>query len=78
MKIRKLFNSRIYPYHMVLETTGGAYMKFLITPARVIGENDLTPLPYYRAVGRNEEEAPEYLYKMYGLEKDEKKEAKRS
>lgn len=69
MKIRKLFRSNCFPYHMVIETINGEYKKFLISPAKRIEEKDLSPLPYWNPVGRNSGEAESYMYKMYGLEK---------
>lgn len=69
MKIKKLFRFGGYVNHMVLETVDGEYKKFYISPARKIVESDLTPVPYYRAKGKNAEEAESYIYKMYGLEK---------
>ncbi len=69
MKIKKLFSSDIFPYHMVIETINGEYKKFYIIPARRIEEKDLTPIPYWNPTGRNGEEAEGYIYKIYGLEK---------
>lgn len=69
MKIRKLFRSYCFPYHMVIETINGEYKKFFISPARKIEEKDLSLLPYWSPVGRNSVEAESYMYKMYGLEK---------
>lgn len=68
MKIKKLFKESM-GYSMVVEREDGSFSKFLMTPARKIAENDLTPLPYYRPVGRAAEEAPKYMYTMYGLTK---------
>ena len=70
MKIKKLFRSDCFPYHMVIETLDGEYKKFYICPARKIEEKDLSPLPYWNPVGRNSEEAEWYMYKIYGLEKN--------
>lgn len=69
MKIRKLFRSYCFPYHMVIETINGEYKKFFICPARKIEEKDLSLLPYWEPVGRNSVEAESYMYSMYGLEK---------
>ena len=69
MKIKKLFLSNVFPYHMVIETADGEYKKFYILPARKIEEKDLTPLPHWNSAGRNGEEAERYIYKMYGFEK---------
>lgn len=69
MKIKKLFLSNVFPYHMVIETTDGEYKRFYTLPARRIEENDLTLLPYWNPAGRNGEEAERYIYKMYGFEK---------
>lgn len=43
--------------------------KFARSPFREITETDLSPLPGYIAKGNNAEEAPEYLYRVYGFEK---------
>lgn len=69
MKIKKLFNSANYPAHMVAETIDGKFVKFLATPFRQVQEKDFFPLPYYQAKGKNADEAPDYVYKSYGLEK---------
>lgn len=54
---------------MVLENISGAYMSFYICPARRITEEDLTPISAWRPVGRQAEEAQDYLYSLYGFEK---------
>lgn len=59
------------PMHMVIENMDGRFARFLITPTREITENDLTYLPYYRAIGRSAEEAKGYMYSMYGFTKEE-------
>ncbi len=69
MRIKKLFSSNAFPYHMVIETINGDYKKFYTLPARKIEEKDLASLPYWNPSGRNGEEAKEYTYKMYGFEK---------
>lgn len=69
LKIRKLFRTDCFPYHLVVETIDGEYKKFYINPARWISEKDLSPLPHWNPIGRNGREAEPYIYKMYGLEK---------
>lgn len=69
MVVKKLFLSANYPTHMVVEIETGRYGKFLAVPARKVREDEVTPLPAYIAKGNNAEEAPEYMYTMYGLEK---------
>ena len=69
MEIKKLYIARRYPYHMVLETLTGEMMKFYIAPIRHLAISDLTPVPYYNVQGNNAEEAPNYMYTIYGLEK---------
>lgn len=69
MIVEKLFLSRNFPIHMVVETEKGVYGKFLATPARKIREKDITGLHAFVPRGRNSEEAPAYMYKMYGLTK---------
>ena len=54
---------------MVLETVYCEYKQFYRSLARKIVKSDLTPVPYYRAKGKNADEAEAYIYKMYGLEK---------
>lgn len=71
MVVKKLFLSQNFPAHMVVETEKGVYGKFLATPAREVQTEDITPLPAYVAKGNNAEEAPDYLYRMYGLGKKE-------
>lgn len=69
MKVKRLLQAQSLPYHMVAELIDGRFAKFSIVPAREITDKELTILPYYRAVGRAAEEAPEYMYQMYGLTK---------
>lgn len=69
MKVKRLLQAQNLPHHMVAELIDGQYARFDIVPAREITDKDLTILPYYRAVGRAAEEAPEYMYQMYGLTK---------
>lgn len=69
MKVKKLYDSISAPNHFVVETTEGDFFKFIAVPYRKITEKDLTPLPYFRAIGNNGKEADEWLYKTYGLEK---------
>ena len=69
MKVKKLYTAQKFPRYMVIETLTGEMKMFLITPVRKIEESDLIPLPNFKPVGRNGEEAQEYMYKMYGLTK---------
>ena len=71
MVVEKLFLSQNFPSHMVVETEKGVYGKFLATPARKVREEDITSLPAYVANVNNAEEAPDYLYRMYGMERRE-------
>lgn len=71
MVVRKLFLSQNFPAHMVVETEKGVYGKFLAAPARKVQKEDITSLPAYAAKGNNAEEAPDYLYRMYGLKRRE-------
>lgn len=71
MKIKKLFRSTRFPYHMVLETISGEYKKFYICPFRKITEKELEAVPFWQPVGKNAEEAEPYMYKFYGFEKQE-------
>lgn len=70
MKIKKLYTSGPLVNHYVVKTVDNTFAKFRITPVRPISEADLTPVPFYRDEGSNGEEAPEYIYKLYGLTKD--------
>lgn len=72
MKVEKLFTSAGYGFHYVVKRDG-KYYKFWITPFREIQDKDLTHLPYYREMGKRALEAPRYMYKCYGLEKEEVK-----
>lgn len=69
MKVKKLYAVKIFPMHMVLETEDGILKMFQTTPIRHIQEKDLMPLPYFRPIGKCEEETSEYMYKVYGLTK---------
>ena len=71
MVVEKLYLSKRFPAHMVVETEKEVYGKFLATPARKVQEEDITSLPAYVAKGNNAEEAPDDLYRMYGLERRE-------
>lgn len=71
MKVRRLFLAAMYRNRLVVEKVDGTYWSFFDTPARTVKELDLTPMKYYRAVGRNAAEAPDYMYKIYGLQKEE-------
>ena len=69
MKIKKLFKSLNYPYHMVVKTEDNQYKAFLMTPFREITEQDLsTPIPAFIEKGNKAEEAEEYMYKCYKLQ----------
>ena len=69
MKVRKLYNPPSAPMHLVIETVGGEFFKFNITPFRKITEKDLSPLPAFVPIGNNGTEAYAYMYRFYGLEK---------
>lgn len=71
MKVKKLYLADRFPYHMVLETLGGEFKMFRITPARQLREDDLKPVPHFQPVGRGREEASQMLYRMFGLEKED-------
>lgn len=72
MKVEKLFALSGYGFHYVVKK-GGKYYKFWIAPFRTIEDKDLTVLPYYREMGKRAIEAPGYMYKCYGLKKEEVK-----
>lgn len=69
MKVKKLFKDCGLAYRHVVQLCDGRFACFLMSPFRKISEKDLTELPHYRAVGIRAEEAEDYMYKWYGLEK---------
>lgn len=69
MKVLKLYAANCYPNRMVVKTLDGTFHSFFITPAREIGSRDLLPMPYYIPRGNNAEEAEDYVYQMYGLQR---------
>lgn len=69
MVVKRLLQATNMPYHMVVELMDGRFARFLIVPFRAITEDDLEPVPYYRAVGRCADEEQAYMYSMYGLVK---------
>ena len=69
MKISKLFYSRNFYNNMVLKTLEGEYRTFTIAPFRTITDSDLHPIEAYPENGDYAEEAPEYLYHLYGFER---------
>lgn len=70
MKIKKMYTAQIYPNQYVVKNMDGSYARFLITPFRKISKDDLTKINFYPDKGRNAEEAPDYLYDLYGLQKE--------
>lgn len=68
MKIKKLFIGIGLPYCCVIQLLDGSFAKFFISPFRNITEKDLSII-YYIPSGKHKEEAPEYLYHLYGFEK---------
>lgn len=70
MKIKKMFKANNMQNRYVVQKCNGEYASFLISPFREVKEEELKPMPYFRAVGNNAEEAEEYLYKCYGFEKE--------
>lgn len=69
MVVKRLLQASNMPYHMVVELTDGRFARFRVVPFRAITEEDLEPVPYYRAVGRGADEEQAYMYSMYGLKK---------
>lgn len=69
MIVKKLFASENTPWDFTVQTTDGNFYRFSAIPSRHITENDLTPLPYFRPIGRNGKEADATLYRFYGLQK---------
>lgn len=70
MKVKKLFKDCGLAYNHVVQLCDGRFARFLMVPFRKISEKDLTILPNYRAVGVRAEEAEDYMYRSYGLEKE--------
>lgn len=71
MKIKKMFKANNLPNRYVVQKCTGEYASFLVSPFRQVEEKELKPMPYFRAAGDNAEEAEDYLYKLYGFEKEE-------
>lgn len=71
MKIKKMFKADNLQNRYVVQKCTGEYAAFTVSPFRQVEEKELKPMPYFRAVGENAEEAEDYLYKMYGFEKEE-------
>lgn len=70
MKVKKLFDtSSRFPNNCVIEDVNGEFKTFTLCPSRKVTEKELKPLPGFKPVGNVGKEAPEYFYKMYGLEK---------
>ena len=70
MTVQKMFRFSGYASHHAIRDINGEYYIFYDTPARHITAADLKPAPYYRECGRLAEEAPGYMYRMYGLQKE--------
>lgn len=69
MKIKKLLDAPKYRDGYVIET-GKGFFGFYASPFREIEEKDLIPMPGYICEGKMAEEAPDYLLRFYGLEKE--------
>ena len=70
MKVKKLYNVPNYSQtHLVVETTDGKFYSFNHTPFRKITEDDLSPLHGFIPKGNHDQEAPDFMYCIYGLEK---------
>lgn len=70
MKIKKMFKANNLLNRYVVQKCNGEYASFLVAPFRKVKEEELKPMPYFRAVGNNAEEAEDYLYRFYGFEKE--------
>lgn len=70
MKVEKMYISNVFSNQYVVKKENGMYARFAISPIRQISERDLTNVPFYQETGNNSKEAPEYMYKLYGLHKD--------
>ena len=73
MKIKKLYFPPSSPNNPVVETLDGKFFHFAsgtkFGDHTHVTEKDLKPLPGFHAIGNNATEAPDYFYKLYGLEK---------
>jgi len=69
MKVKMLYASTSFVNHCVVKLDDGSFAKFSMVPFRNVQKTDLQPLVAYQAAGRMKEEAKDYMYRMYGLEK---------
>ena len=69
LKVRKLYASPSMGRSNVIQAMDGKFYWFSEGHHWEFRESDLHPLPGFRPVGRNGEEAPKYMYFAYGLEK---------
>lgn len=70
MKVKKMFKSSNLGMRYVVQKCDGGYASFMASPFREIREEDLKRMPFFRAIGKNAEEAEEFMYNLYGLEKE--------
>jgi len=70
IKINGVWYLNSLPLHAVVELENGSLTKFLITPFRELGNKDFTDYKGYHPRKCKGQQLPNYLYKFYGLEKN--------
>ena len=70
MKIKKMFKANNLQNRYVVQKCNGEYASFSVSPFRKVKDGELKSMPYFRAIGDNAEEAEDYLYGLYGFEKE--------
>lgn len=71
MKINGAWYLDSLPNVAIIEKEDGVLAKFFIVPFRAITDNDLTPYSSYHPRKCSGQPLPNYLYKFYGLEKND-------
>ena len=71
LKINGAWYLDALPNQIVAELEDGSLTKFRLTPFRQITEKDFTPYKSYHPRKCKGQPLPEYLYRFYGLERNE-------
>lgn len=71
MIINGAWNIEALPNHIVVERTDGSLAKFMLTPFRAINDDKLTVYKGYHPRKCKGNPLPNYLYKFYGLQRNE-------
>ncbi len=69
MKIKNLWNVKVFPLHYVVEKENGELYMFFITPFRKIEEKDLVSYKGHHPSLIAGGVAPSYMLTLYGLAK---------